>query len=298
MARNTSEFTTVSPQDIPIPQMHQYLLGAIAPRPIAFASTIDPEGNINLSPFSFFNVFSSNPPTLIFSPARGRDKLIKHTLDNVQKVPQVVINTVNYPMVQQMSLTSTAYPKQINEFEKAGFTEIKSTLVKPPRVKESPVAFECKINQIIPLGENAGAGNLVIAEVLLIHLQNQYLVDGQLDLTKLDLVGRMGANWYCHTNSLCMFEVQKPGKKQGIGVDQLPQHIRNSSILTGNDLGKLGSLATLPSTKELNKVRNTAEFEAILLLPEDQRMTVLHQTAQHYIMQEQTADALAMLLAF
>lgn len=241
------------PKTIKTPELHGILLGAIAPRPIAFASTIDKEGNVNLSPFSFFNVFGSNPPILIFSPARrGRNNTTKHSYENVKEVAEVVINIANYPMVEQMSLASTEYDKGINEFVKAGFTEAKSTKVKPPRVAESPVAFECKVNQVIETGEEGGAGNLVICEVIHIHL-NEAILDenGKIDPFKLDPIGRLGGNWYSRSKK-ALFEVEKPLQKLGIGVDALPEEIKNSSILTGNDLGKLGNIEKIPEASELD----------------------------------------------
>ena len=234
----------INPKDIPVPQLHGYLLGAVGPRPIAFASTIDSEGNPNLSPFSFFNVFSANPPILIFSPARrGRDNTTKHTYENVKEVAEVVINVVNYDIVEQMSLSSTEYPKGVNEFIKAGFTPLESETIKPLRVKESPIQFECRVNEVVELGDGGGAGNLVICEVLMIHIKDEVLdSNGKIDQKKIDLVGRMGGNWYCHANGDALFEVEKPLATLGIGIDNIPEDIRNSSILTGNDLGKLGKL--------------------------------------------------------
>lgn len=248
-------YKEVDPKSIKTPELHGLLLGAIAPRPIAFASTIDKEGKVNLSPFSFFNVFGANPPILIFSPARrGRDNTTKHSYENVKEVAEVVINIANYPMVEQMSLASTEYDKGINEFVKAGFTEAKSTKVKPPRVAESPVAFECKVNQIIETGEDGGAGNLVICEVIHIHLNKGILDEnGKIDPFKLDPIGRLGGNWYSRSKN-ALFEVEKPLQKLGIGVDALPEEIRNSTILTGNDLGKLGNIEKIPDEEELNGI--------------------------------------------
>lgn len=245
-------YKEVDPKSIKTPELHGLLLGAIAPRPIAFASTIDKAGNVNLSPFSFFNVFGANPPILIFSPARrGRDNTTKHSYENVKEVAEVVINIANYPMVEQMSLASTEYDKGVNEFVKAGFTEAKSTKVKPPRVAESPVAFECKVNQVIETGEDGGAGNLVICEVIHIHLDEEILDEnGKIDPFKLDPIGRLGGNWYTRSKK-ALFEVEKPLQKLGIGVDALPDEIKNSSVLTGNDLGKLGNIEKIPDAGEL-----------------------------------------------
>jgi flavin reductase (DIM6/NTAB) family NADH-FMN oxidoreductase RutF len=248
-------YKEVDPKSIKTAELHGLLLGAIAPRPIAFASTIDKAGNVNLSPFSFFNVFGANPPILIFSPARrGRNNTTKHSYENVKEVAEVVINIANYPMVEQMSLASTEYDKGVNEFVKAGFTEAKSTKVKPPRVAESPVAFECKVNQVIETGEDGGAGNLVICEVIHIHV-NQEILDenGKIDPFKLDPIGRLGGNWYSRSKK-ALFEVEKPLQKLGIGVDALPDEIKKSKILTGNDLGKLGNVEKIPQLDELKEL--------------------------------------------
>jgi flavin reductase (DIM6/NTAB) family NADH-FMN oxidoreductase RutF len=252
---NTSELTTQ--------KLHQYLLGAIGPRPIAFASTVDKDGNRNLSPFSFFNVFSAAPPILIFSPARsGRTGETKNTFDNVKEVPEVVINVVNYDIVQQMSLSSSPYAKGVDEFIKSGLTPIKSDTVKPFRVKESPVQFECKVNQIIELGKSGGAGNLIICEVLRIHITDEVLDEnGLIDQKKIDLVSRMGGNWYCRADENSMFEVAKPLTTIGIGVDQIPEHIKNNKLLTGNDLGLLASVESLPTQEEINNYpKNTTDI--------------------------------------
>lgn len=229
------------------------MLGAIAPRPIAFASTVDQAGNVNLSPFSFFNAFGSNPPILIFSPARRvRDNTIKHSLENVQEVDEVVINMVNYNMVQQMSLASTEYGKGVNEFIKSGLTPIASERVKPPRVAEAPAAFECKVKQILPMGTEGGAANLVICEVVLMHVKENILdQEGKIDPFKLDAVARMGGDWYSRAQGDSLFTVPRPLRNQGMGVDQLPEEIRLSPILSGNDLGMLGNTEQMPSPEEV-----------------------------------------------
>jgi flavin reductase (DIM6/NTAB) family NADH-FMN oxidoreductase RutF len=239
---------------LPVPERHQLLLGAIAPRPIAFASTIDAAGNPNLAPFSFFNVFSSNPPTVVFSPARsGRDGSLKHTLMNVREVPEVVINVVSYAMVQQMSLASTAYERGVNEFIKAGFTPVPSESINPPRVKESPAQFECRVTQVIELGQEGGAGNLIVAEVQRMHFHTRIFgEDGQIDPQRIDLVARMGADWYSRASGEAVFEVEKPVRRKGIGVDALPEGIRTSPYLTGNHLGMLGNTEEMPSAEELH----------------------------------------------
>lgn len=252
---------TINPKEISVPQMHGYLLGAITPRPIAFASTMDKEGNINLSPFSFFNVFSANPPILIFSPSRrGRDNSTKHTLENVLEHPEVVINLTDYAMAEQMSLASTEYDKGVNEFIKAGLTMEPSVMVKPPRVGEAPAAFECKVNEIVSLGPGGGAGNLVISEVLLAHFQDHILDENKkIDPRKMDAIARLGANWYARITPDSLFEIEKPAASKGIGVDQIPETIRNSNILTGNDLGRLGNIEHLPDRGSVDTFGNSPE---------------------------------------
>lgn len=256
----------IDPKEVKTPVLHSYLLGAVAPRPIAFASTIDAQGNPNLAPFSFFNVFSANPPIAIFSPAlSGRTGLTKHTYDNVKEVPEVVINVVNYDMVQQTSLASTEYAKGINEFEKAGFTPVASELIRPFRVKESPAQLECKVKQVIELGTQGGAGNLIICEVVLMHISEDVLDENKnIDPKKIDLVARLGANWYSRTNAGALFEVTKPIMNLGIGIDQLPENIRKSNILTGNNLGQLGNVEKQPSKEEVLSFKNSQSMTDIL----------------------------------
>lgn len=243
----------VVPGEIKTAQLHALLLGSIAPRPICFASTIDANGNPNLSPFSFFNVFGSKPPILIFSPARRvRDNTIKHTLENVYATKEVVINVVSYPIVQQTNLASCEYPAGVNEFEKAGFTPIASDMVKPFRVKESPVQLECRVTQVIETGQEGGAGNLVICEVLCMHINDDVLTeDGKIDPHKIDLVARMGGDFYCRASGNAVFEVTKPNTQLGIGIDALPASIRNSDVLTGNHLGLLGNSTAIPVVGEV-----------------------------------------------
>nr|WP_124979669.1 flavin reductase family protein [Nonlabens xiamenensis] len=242
----------IDPKDIKTAQLHGIMLGAVQPRPIAFASTVDAEGRVNLSPYSFFNVFSANPPVMIFSPARRvRDNTIKHTLVNAQNTKEVVINIVNYEIVQQMSLSSTEYAEGVNEFEKSGLTEVPSEVVKPPRVAESPVQFECKVKEVVELGQEGGAGNLIICEVVMVHVNDAVLDDqGKIDPFKIDTVARMGGNWYCRSKD-AMFEVPKPLSSLGVGVDAIPSHARNSDVLTGNDLGKLGNVEQVPDQEEV-----------------------------------------------
>lgn len=245
---------SINPKDIPIAKLHGYLLSAVAPRPIALASTVDANGNPNLSPFSFFNVFSANPPILIFSPARRvRGNTTKHTLENAQATNEVVINVVNYSIVQQMSLSSTEYAAGVNEFEKAGFTMVASEKVKPFRVAESPIQFECKIKDIIKLGTEGGAGNLIICEVVKLHIKKEFLdKEGVIDQQKLDLVARAGGSLYSRVKE-GFFEIPKPLSTLGIGIDTIPLEIRNSTILSGNDLGMLGNVEAIPSESDVNK---------------------------------------------
>ncbi len=282
-----SDFRKIVPGEIATPQLHQYLLGTIAPRPIAFASTVDKEGNVNLSPFSFFNVFSANPPILVFSPARrGRDNTTKHTLDNVYEVPEVTISIVNHDMVEQMSLASTEYDRGVNEFVKSGLTPVDSEKVKPPRVAEAPASFECKVIEIKPLGNEGGAGVLVICEVLLAHIEERIILDNQIDPIKLDAVSRMGGNWYCRAQGDALFEIEKPIKNKGMGVDQIPKSIKNSKVLTGNDLGKLGNVERLPTQEEIDEFSKEPEVSSILEYVDhepDQIQDELHKLAAQHL---------------
>lgn len=291
-------YKSIDPKSLKIPELHGLLLGSIAPRPIAFASTVDKEGNVNLSPYSFFNVFGSNPPTLIFSPARrGRDNTVKHSYENVKEVAEVVINIANYPMVEQMSLSSTEYAKGVNEFVKAGFTEAKSEKVKPPRVAEAPVAFECIVKEVVETGQEGGAGNLVICEVVHLHV-NEAIFDeaGKIDPFKLDPIGRLGGNWYTRSKQ-ALFEVEKPLAKLGIGVDALPDPIRNSKVLTGNDLGKLGNVESIPELKEDFSIETKLSVIEVNyfereILDEDE----LHQIAHQLLERGKVDDAWQVLL--
>lgn len=291
---------TIDPKEIPVPELHGFLLGAVAPRPIAFASTVDKQGNVNLSPFSFFNVFSANPPIMIFSPARrGRDNTTKHTLENVLEHPEVVINVVSHSIVEQMSLSSTEYEKGVNEFIKSGLTPIDSETIEPPRVKESPVSFECKVLEVKSLGENGGAGNLVICEVQRMHISDDILTDGKIDPNKIDLVGRMGGNWYSRASGNDIFEVAKPLVTKGIGVDQIPVNIRNSDVLTGNNLGQLGNIEQLPSQEEIDQFANEPEVRAILDSLDGNHEALqkeLHLLAQKHLLEGSVMDAWKVLL--
>jgi flavin reductase (DIM6/NTAB) family NADH-FMN oxidoreductase RutF len=250
---------TLNPKDLTIQVLQKYLQNAIAPRPICFASTISLKGEPNLAPFSFFNIFSSNPPIAVFSPAySGRTGAAKDTLLNVLEVPECVINMVSYNMVQQTSLASSPFPKGVNEFEKAGFTPVASDFIKPFRVKESPVQLECKVIEVKELGKAGGAGNLVICEIIRIHINELVLnADNQIDTQKIDLVARMGDNWYCRANGNALFEVKKPITSIGIGYDQLPEELRNSNVLTGNNLGLLGSIEQLPTKEDTDAFKKT-----------------------------------------
>ncbi|MEM9361292.1 MAG: flavin reductase family protein [Bacteroidota bacterium] len=291
---------TIDPSTISQQDLHGILLTAVAPRPICFASTINASGNVNLSPFSYFNVFSSNPPVLIFSPARsGRDNTHKHSYLNVKEVPEVVINIVNHAIVEQMSLSSTAYDRGVNEFTKSGLTQVPSELVKPPRVGEAPVSFECTVQQTIELAEEPGAGNLIIAKVERIHLNADYLTDEKLDTQKLDLVGRMGGSWYVKASGNALFEIPKPIQTKGIGVDALPKEIRESQVLTGNNLGRLGNLEALPSEADINSVQEDDEVKMMVkkVGKESGKLkNQLHWLAQQILSEGDTTKAMAILL--
>ncbi|NNJ89686.1 MAG: flavin reductase family protein [Eudoraea sp.] len=282
----------VHPKELSTSQLHGYLLGAVGPRPIAFASTLDNNGRPNLSPFSFFNVFSANPPVLIFSPARRvRNNTTKHTLENILATKEVVINVVNYDMVQQMSLASTEYGEGENEFIKSGLTMVPSDIVGPFRVGESPVQFECKVTKVEPLGEEGGAGNLIFSEVVKIHIKKSILdPQGGIDQSKIDQVARMGGNWYSRAKE-GMFEVPKPLSTRGIGVDSLPETIRTSAVLSGNDLGMLGNVETLPGREEV------ATF--VDQHPELKDMAVqqdLHKKAKEFLMNNDVSSAWKVLM--
>jgi flavin reductase (DIM6/NTAB) family NADH-FMN oxidoreductase RutF len=282
---------SINPKEISTGKLHGYLLGAIAPRPIAFASTIDADGNPNLSPFSFFNVFGSNPPVLIFSPARRvRDNTTKHTLENSLATKEVVINVVNYDIVQQMSLSSTEYPEGVNEFEKAGFTMLPSDEIKPFRVAESPVQFECKVKDVMFTGNEGGAGNLIVCEVVKIHISEDVLADdGSIDQHKIDLVARAGGSYYTRARD-GFFEIPKPIATLGIGVDAIPLEIRNSPILTGNNLGMLGNVEQLPAEDTVNNFgKEHSQFIGL-------EMVKKHTFAQEYLSKNDVESAWKVLL--
>jgi len=293
---------SLDPKELPIPKLHQYLLGAIGPRPIAFASTVDAAGNPNLAPFSFFNVFSANPPILIFSPARsGRLNTTKDTYNNVKVHPEVVINVVNYSIVHQMSLASSPYAPGVSEFQKAGFTPLKSDLVKPERVAESPVQFECKVIEVKELGTEGGAGNLIICEVVKIHIADSILdTNGMIDQHKIDLVARMGGNWYCRADKNSMFEIQKPITTCGIGYDSLPNDILKSQILTGNDLGHLAGIEEIPDETAVNEYKLLELSDLFLSLEDDAKALeqALHLRAKELLQENKLEEAWLSLLSF
>lgn len=253
---------TINPADLTPPEFYKFMIGTIGPRPIAFASTVDAQGSVNVSPFSFFNVFGYNPPTLVFAPSLNRHGHKKHTLLNLEEVGEVVINIVNYAMVEQMSLASADFERGVNEFEKAGFTAVPSDKVRPPRVAESPAAFECIVRQIVPTGDKPGAGTLIICDVIMAHLHDTIFdPNGAINPYKLDLIGRMGGDWYARAQGDALFEVARP--KVGIGVDHMPVAIRTSAILSGNDLGKLASFSTLPASSEISEFHATGVLDAL-----------------------------------
>lgn len=280
-------------------EKQQWLNHAIAPRPICFASTIDAAGNANLSPFSFFNLFSSQPPIVIFSPSkRVRDNTTKHTLQNVQEIPECVINIVDYAMVQQASLASCEFPKGVDEFVKAGFTKQAATMVTPPMVKEAKIKLECKVNEVKSLGEEGGAGQLVIAEVLCMHVDESILgADGRIDQRKLQLVARLGGDWYCKVDESNLFQVPKPNTQLGIGVDSLPTGIRNSHILTGNHLGMLGNVHDVPEINpafEDNRFKNIIQYYSISPVEMEKE---LHLYAAELLNEGKIAEAWQILLS-
>jgi len=290
----------VIPSQLKVSEIHQYMLDSIAPRPIAFVSTIDKDGHVNLSPFSFFNAFGANPPILVFSPAlRGRDGATKNTLDNIKDIKECVVNIVDYKMVQQMSLASTEYPKGVNEFVKAGLTEEKSELVKPPRVKEAPVQMECIVKEVIATGEKGGAGQLVICEIVMMHINEEVIgEDGRIDPIKIDQVARMGGNWYSRA-AKGLFSIPKPLTTLGIGVDQLPVSIKNSTVLTGNDLGMLGNSERIPSQEEISAFKNREDVKSFLSALEgdsENLTTAVHIAAHKLLSENKISDAWLLLM--
>ncbi len=293
---------TINPSEVGTQKTHHYLLGAVGPRPICFASTIDNEGIPNLAPFSFFNVFSSNPPVAIFSPARsGRTGKQKDTYNNVKNIPEVVINLVNHNMVEKMSLASSPYEPGVDEFIKSGLTPVKSETIRPFRVKESPVQLECEVFEVMELGETGGAGNLIMCKIKRIHIQED-LLDGNemIDQQKINLVSRMGGNWYCRTDSNSMFEISKPITTCGIGVDNIPADILNSKILSGNDIGKLGGIETLPDETEVNDYKLIELSELFMNLEDNpaELENTLHQKAKSLLDNDKLEEAWKTLLSF
>jgi flavin reductase (DIM6/NTAB) family NADH-FMN oxidoreductase RutF len=292
-------YKTIVLKDLAPMDVQNYLQHAIAPRPICFASTIDTNGNVNLSPFSFFNLFSSNPPIVIFSPARRvRDNTTKHTLQNVLEIPEVVINIVDYDMVQQTSLASCEFAKGTNEFEKAGFTMQAATMVKPPMVKESKIKLECRVNEVKPLGTEGGAGNLVIAEVLVMHIDESILnAEGKIDQAKINHVARLGGDWYCKVDESNLFKVAKPNTQLGIGVDALPASIKNSTILSGNNLGQLANVHEMPFVDPAfndDRLKNIIQYYSI---NPDEMEKELHSYAKELLNVNKVKEAWQILLA-
>lgn len=295
------QIKTFDPKVVSNPWMFKTLLGAVGPRPIAFASTVDSEGKPNLAPFSFFNAFGVNPTTLIFSPSRrGRDNTVKNTFENVKEVPEVVVNVVTYSMVEQTSLASTEYEKGVNEFTKAGLTALPSETVKPARVAESPVQFECRVRDVIETGSGGGAANLVVCEVTRLHIDEAMLDENNMiDQTKIDLVGRMGGDYYVRAHGDALFKVQKPSGNPGMGIDGLPEPIRNSRILTGNHLGKLGNLSEFPGKETLEKIRDDKKYKEIISARQNPKQTErkIHQYAAELLDSNKVTEAFAALMA-
>jgi flavin reductase (DIM6/NTAB) family NADH-FMN oxidoreductase RutF len=291
---------TITISDLKLPEKMNWLQYAIAPRPIALASTIDKHGNANVSPFSFFNLFSYNPPIVIFSAARrGRDNTNKHTLENINEIPEVVINICDYTIVQQVSLSSNEYAKETDEFVKAGFTKLPSTQIKPPRVKEAKVQMECKVVEIKSLGETGGAGQLIIAEVLCMHVDESVLNDdgSMIDQTKLHHVARLGGNWYCKVDATNLFQVTKPNRELGIGIDALPESIRTSNILTGNNLAQLAHIKDMPfvdAAFEDEQLKNIIQYYSI---NPDEMEKELHRYAKQLLDKDKVHEAWQVLLA-
>lgn len=296
------EMRSMNPSDLNIKDLHQYIVGAIAPRPIAFASTVDEEGNPNLAPYSFFNAFSSNPPILVFSSNRRvQDNTTKDTLHNVQKTGEVVINVVNYDIVRQMTIASVNYSPDISEFEKAGLTAIPSETIKPFRVKESPVQFECKVKEVITLGEDGGAGHLIICEVQRMHIRESVIDDkNRIDPHKLDLVGRLGRAYYVRASGDALFTLFQEPEQMAIGFDKLPESIRHSPYLSGNELACIASQIDFPSEEEIQKVlEEDVDVKKILSSDDghaDMMRRDLHRYAERAIAEEAYRYAFCVLM--
>lgn len=284
-----NKFTSIDPNSLSTSELHKMLLLSVAPRPIALASTIDEKGNVNLSPFSCFNMFSANPPILIFSPSRRvRDNSTKDTLENINKVKEVVVNIVNFSIVEPVSLASTEYDSDVDEFKKSGLTPVKSKKVRPPRVEESPISFECVVDKIIELGKDGGAGNLIISKIVHIHINNRYLDDnGSLDTKKLDLVGRMGASWYTRVIEESLFEIPKPIHRKGIGVDKLPGHLQSTDILSKNNLARLGNIEKIPTEQEIKEYHLTDKDISLIMNISDKNHQIeeIHRLAKKQIIE-------------
>jgi flavin reductase (DIM6/NTAB) family NADH-FMN oxidoreductase RutF len=294
------KFKTINPANYSTKDLHKILLSSVTPRPIALASTVDASGNVNLSPFSYFNVFSADPPILIFSPAnRVTDNSKKDTLRNVNEVKEVVINLVDRFIVEPTSLSSVYFEKNIDEFLKSGLTKIDSNHIKPPRVLESPISFECKVNKIVALGDNGGAGNLVICEILTIHIDEKYLNDnGDIDPLKLNLVARMGENYYLDVKKESLFEIKKPVGQEAIGVDSLPSHARNSLILSKNDLARLGNIKKTPTTLLINEFKQGEEIKKIIILVDrNEKIKLLHQRVKEFLKNDDLNSAVLTLFS-
>ena len=294
------KFKTINPANYSTKDLHKILLSSVTPRPIALASTVDASGNVNLSPFSYFNVFSADPPILIFSPAnRVTDNSKKDTLRNVNEVKEVVINLVDRYIVEPTSLSSVYFEKNIDEFLKSGLTKIDSNHIKPPRVLESPISFECKVNKIVALGDNGGAGNLVICEILTIHIDEKYLNDnGDIDPLKLNLVARMGENYYLDVKKESLFEIKKPVGQEAIGVDSLPSHARNSLILSKNDLARLGNIKKTPTTLLINEFKQGEEIKKIIILADqNEKIKLLHQRVKEFLKNDDLNSAVLTLFS-
>ena len=294
------KFKTINPANYSTKDLHKILLSSVTPRPIALASTVDASGNVNLSPFSYFNVFSADPPILIFSPAnRVTDNSKKDTLRNVNEVKEVVINLVDRFIVEPTSLSSVYFEKNIDEFLKSGLTKIDSNHIKPPRVLESPISFECKVNKIVALGDNGGAGNLVICEILTIHIDEKYLNDnGDIDPLKLNLVARMGENYYLDVKKESLFEIKKPVGQEAIGVDSLPSHTRNSLILSNNDLARLGNIEKTPTTLLINEFKQDEEIKKIIILADqNEKIKLLHQRVKEFLKNDDLNSAVLTLFS-
>lgn len=276
----------INPKETPLKDLHQYLVGAVAPRPIAFASTVDKEGNPNLAPYSFFNVFSSNPPTLIFSSNRKvKNNTTKDTLHNIKETMEVVINVVSYAIVRQMAVTSIEFPSEINEFEKSGLTPIASTMVKPFRVKESPINMECKVKEIISLGDQGGAGNLFLCEILCMHINQEVLdEDGRINPHKIDLMGRLGRAYYTRASGEAIYQIIQPVNQISIGYDHLPESIKKSDVFTGNNIGRFAGLKEVPSQAQVLNLKNDPQIKAILKTKKP--LIELHRQAQRELSKE------------